>query len=61
MMYGKDEISLELFADGRYMAERMSLLGVRHTPYLYQKFHQLPPKTLRASAHAAWSCYTWLR
>ncbi|KAI9163565.1 nitrate assimilation regulatory protein nira [Paramyrothecium foliicola] len=58
MMHGKDEISLELFADGRYMAERMSLIGVRHTPHLYQQFHQLPPKTLRASAHAAWSCYT---
>ncbi|KAH7191734.1 uncharacterized protein B0J16DRAFT_393706 [Fusarium flagelliforme] len=60
MVHGKDEISLELFADGRYMAERMSLLGVRHTPHLYEKFHQLPPRALRASAYAAWSCYTWL-
>ncbi|KAF4456621.1 Conidial development protein fluffy [Fusarium austroafricanum] len=60
MMQGKDNISLELFADGRHMAERMCLIGVRHTAQLSEKFHQLPPKSLRASAHAAWSCYTWL-
>ncbi|KAF5582748.1 transcription activator acu-15 [Fusarium pseudocircinatum] len=60
MMQGKDDISLELFADGRHMAERMCLIGARHTAQLSQNFRDLPLKTLRASAYAAWSCYNWL-
>ncbi|KAF4429580.1 Conidial development fluffy [Fusarium acutatum] len=52
MMQGKDDISLELFADGRHMAERECLIGAHHTAQLSQKLRELPPKTLRASSHA---------
>jgi hypothetical protein len=61
MMNGNDNTSLKAFADGRHMAERMKLLGVRHEPQLSQLFFQMPNKKLRAFAQAAWGCYAWLR
>ncbi|KAI9151383.1 hypothetical protein HJFPF1_08585 [Paramyrothecium foliicola] len=60
MCQGKDEISLELLADGRHMAERMRLFGICHTHKLAQEFRGLPPKQLRALSHTAWGCYSWL-
>lgn len=61
MMNGKEEVSLELFADSWYMAERMCLIGVRHTHQLSDQFRKLPPDELRAYSQAAWGCYSWLR
>lgn len=52
--------SHELLDDGRAMAERMKLFGVRHTPENAALFEALEPDTKRATAHTAWGAYSYL-
>jgi len=52
--------SHELLDDGRAMAERMKLFGVRHTPENAASFEAMDPDTKRATAHTAWGAYSYL-
>ncbi|KAM0553108.1 hypothetical protein ACHAPJ_007656 [Fusarium lateritium] len=55
-----DIASNDLLDDGRAMAERMKLFGVRHTPENAASFDSLDPDTKRATAHTAWGAYSYL-
>ncbi|KAF4996370.1 hypothetical protein FGRMN_4530 [Fusarium graminum] len=52
--------SNDLLNEGREMAERMKLFGVRHTPENAASFDSLDPDTKRAMAHTAWGAYSYL-
>ncbi|KAJ4123214.1 hypothetical protein NW768_009743 [Fusarium equiseti] len=52
--------SHELLDDGRAMAERMKLFGVRHTPENAASFEAMEPDIKRATAHTAWGAYSYL-
>ncbi|RGP66986.1 conidial development fluffy [Fusarium longipes] len=52
--------SQELLEDGRAMAERMKLFGVRHTPENAASFEELEDDVKRATAHTAWGAYSYL-
>lgn len=58
--HGKDEQTPGLLLEGRRMAERMQLFGVRHDAALAASFAALSPKWKRATAHTAWGVYNWL-
>ncbi|KAJ4267146.1 hypothetical protein NW762_003245 [Fusarium torreyae] len=55
-----DIASNDLLDDGRVMAERLKLFGVRHTPENAASFDSLDPDTKRATAHTAWGAYSYL-
>ncbi|CAF3478488.1 unnamed protein product [Fusarium graminearum] len=52
--------SQDLLDDGRVMAERMKLFGVRHTPENAASFEAMEPDVKRATAHTAWGAYSYL-
>ncbi|KAM0413777.1 hypothetical protein ACHAPD_007018 [Fusarium lateritium] len=52
--------SQDLLDDGRVMAERMKLFGVRHTPENAASFEAMEPDAKRATAHTAWGAYSYL-
>jgi hypothetical protein len=52
--------SQDLLDDGRFMAERMKLFGVRHTPENAAYFEAMEPDAKRATAHTAWGAYSYL-
>jgi len=57
---GRDQECLDMFREGREMAERMKLFGVPHDNMNARSFASLTPEAKRATAHTAWGVYNWL-
>lgn len=50
----------ELIEDGRRMAERLQLFGVRHTDEYAAKFVSLSEEWKRATSFVAWGAYCFM-
>jgi len=57
---GEDQLSRDILANARQMAESMHLFGVPHTSPAVLAYRQLSPQRTRAAAHAAWGAYGYL-
>jgi hypothetical protein len=58
---GREQLALELLTNIRRMAEQMNLFGIPHTDLIIEKFAQMSPERIKATAHATWGCYCLLR
>ncbi|KAL9086378.1 MAG: hypothetical protein Q9165_007164 [Trypethelium subeluteriae] len=57
---GRDDLSGNLLAEGRRMAERLHLFGRPHDDTTAAYFASLSPDDKRAASHTAWGIHNWL-
>lgn len=56
----KDDLSLEILEDGRQMAARLGLFGLRSDHPKALALQAMPPDSIRMASHVAWGAYNWL-